>query len=221
MNASISLKDLERKAFRSTYQDGLWDIYQGGLIISFTAFAGGFDAPDGMPTLTRFILFIAGISLSYLIFWSGKKYITLPRLGRVTFGPMRQRRKRTLAIALAAIVGIQALVVVFSIALWQLPALRSWLGISAMPQTIETLIVAAVGALFVGPSLALIAYFNDFPRGYYVASVMAVCVFCLIWFGRSILLIAGGALVMLPGLFLFARFIIQHPLPMIETHNDR
>ena len=27
MNTQLNLKELERKAFRSTYQDGLWDLY--------------------------------------------------------------------------------------------------------------------------------------------------------------------------------------------------
>jgi hypothetical protein len=33
MSQSISLKELERKAFRSTFQDGLWDMYLGFLLL--------------------------------------------------------------------------------------------------------------------------------------------------------------------------------------------
>ena len=36
MSQEIDLKQIERKAFRSTYQDGLWDIYIG-LVVIFMA----------------------------------------------------------------------------------------------------------------------------------------------------------------------------------------
>jgi hypothetical protein len=219
MTTILNLKELERKAFRSTYQDGLWDIYQGGIILSFTAFAGGLDTPDSLSSWQRFLLFIGGVGLSYLIFWAGKRYITLPRIGQVKFGPLRQRRKRFLAVALGGIVAVQVAVVAFSVALWQTPALWASLGISSMPQTMETLIVAVIGALFVGPSLALVAYFNDFPRGYFLAAVMSVSVFCLVWFDHALFMLLGGLLIILPGIFLFLRFLLRHPLPPMETRN--
>ena len=34
----INLKELERKAFRSTYQDGLWDMYFGLIVICMSFF---------------------------------------------------------------------------------------------------------------------------------------------------------------------------------------
>jgi hypothetical protein len=219
MSTSISLKDLERKAFRSTYQDGLWDIYQGGILISFAAFASVLDGTEILSSLQRFILFMLGIGLSYLIFWAGKKYITLPRIGQVKFGPIRQRRKHTLALALGVIVGLQVLIFAFTIALRQISSLSALLGISSIPQNMETLIVAVVSALFVGPSLALVAYFNDFPRGYYIAAVMSVSVFCLIWFGSALMMILGGAMIILPGIFLLILFVLQHPLPPMELRN--
>jgi MFS family permease len=216
----ISLKELERKAFRSTYQDGLWDIYQGGIISSFTVFAGALDTSDHLTSWQRMIIFLAGIGISYLIFWAGKKFITLPRIGQVKFGPARQRRKRTLFAVMSGIVGLQVVILAFTVALWQIPALRSWFGFLAMPQSMETLVVAVVGALFVGPSLALVAYFNDFTRGYYIAAVMSIAVFCLIWFESALLMLVAGALVILPGVFFFIRFLIQHPLHPQEMRND-
>jgi hypothetical protein len=220
MTASLNLKELERKAFRSTYQDGLWDIYQGGLIASFTAFSSGFDDANDLTTLQRFILFLVGAGLSYFIFWAGKKFVTLPRMGQVKFGPVRQRRKRILAIVIGGIVGIQTIIVAFTIAYWQIPALRSWTGSSNMSLSGETLLVATLGALFVGPSLSLLAYFNDNPRGYYIAVVMAACVFCLIWFSNPYFVLAGGALIIMPGIYYFIRFLIQHPLPPVKMVND-
>jgi hypothetical protein len=220
LTSTISLKELERKAFRSTYQDGLWDIYQGGIISSFTVFAGALDTNDHLTSWQRLGIFLVGIGISYLVFWAGKKYITLPRIGQVKFGPARQRRKRTLVAVMSGIVGLQVVIFAFTVALWQFPALRSWFGFLAIPQSMGTLIVAVVGALFVGPSLSLVAYFNDFQRGYYIAAVMSSAVFCLFWFESALLMLVAGMLVFLPGVFLFIRFLIQHPLHPQENQND-
>ena len=129
MTTQLNLKEIERKAFRSTYQDGLWDIYQGGIVLSFTAFAGALSRPDQFDSWQRFLIFVSGIALSYLAFWAGKKYITLPRIGQATFGPARQQRKRRLSTLLGGIVAIQSLVVLFSLAAWNIPALRGWLAV--------------------------------------------------------------------------------------------
>ncbi len=219
MSAALDLKQIERKAFRSTYQDGLLDIYQGGTIASFTVFAGALNADDGLTTWQRLFIFLAAIGISNLIFWAGKRFITLPRIGQVKFGPARQRRKRTLVTALSIVVGLQLAFFAFTVALWQFPSLRAWFGFLAIPQRMGTLIVALIGALFVGPGMTLMAYFIDFPRGYYIAAVISIAVFCLIWFDNALMLLAAGALIILPGLFLFIRFLIQHPLPPRQLQN--
>ena len=38
MNTQLSLKEVERKAFRATYQDGLWDLYFGLIVICMSIF---------------------------------------------------------------------------------------------------------------------------------------------------------------------------------------
>lgn len=219
MNTPLNLKDLERKAYRSTYQDGLWDIYQGGLTASFTAFVSVMDPSINLSTLQRFLLFMVGVGFSYLIFWGGKKWVTLPRIGQVKFGPARQRRKRTLAVVLGSIVVIQAFIVALTVALWQNPALSRSLGLAGLPQNLETLLVAVLAVCFVGPSLSLRAYFNDFPRGYYIAAVVSTSVFCLVWFGSAVYTMVGGLLIILPGIVLFLRFLAEHPLPASEGTN--
>ena len=35
MSTQLNLKEIERKAFRSTYQDGLWDIHLGLIFVRF------------------------------------------------------------------------------------------------------------------------------------------------------------------------------------------
>lgn len=218
VNNIFDLKSLEKKAFRATHQDGLWDIYMGGVVMSMAVLAYS-EASDAFPLL-RFSIFLLGLGASYLIFWAGKKYITTPRLGQVKFGPQRKRRKRTQVLVLSGIVFVQAAILIGTIILWNNPQWAMRLGFGQTNPDLERLIVAVIGAMFVGPSIALISYFNDFPRGYYIAFLVSLGVFSLIWFGKPIYLIVAGLLVVVPGVILFVRFLRTHPLPPAEvTHG--
>jgi hypothetical protein len=68
--------------------------------------------------------------------------------------------------------------------------------------------------------MVLLAYFNDFLRGYYIAFIVSLAVFALIWFGQPIYLIIAGLLVMIPGVILFVRFLREHPLPPAEASHE-
>jgi hypothetical protein len=217
MVAQFNLKEMERRAFRSTYEDGLWDIYIGSLVAGF-ALLTNIPESDDFP-LERFLLFFAVTMLGNLIFWAGKKFITLPRLGQFKVGAERRKRGRTLGLILAGIVLVQVAVVLFSAALWANPELAAGLSWLSGDQQATDLLVASLGALFVGPSMALIAYFNDFPRGYYIAVVMAAAVFCMIWFNQPVYLLIASAMIIIPGLVLFVRFLRQHPRPPAEALN--
>jgi len=218
MSTSLNLKAIERKAFRSVHQDGLWDIYIGGIVLSMAMLANTGDG-DAFPA-QRFGLYIFGMLAFYLIFWGGKKYLTTPRLGQVKFGPHRQRRKLTMVIILSVIVLLQVMLLIGTILLWQNPGWATKLGFGQSNPDFERLLVAIIGALFVGPSMTLIAYFNDFMRGYYIAFILSLAVFSLIWFGQPIYLIAASLLIIIPGVVLFIRFLRQHPLPPVEASRD-
>jgi len=66
---------------------------------------------------------------------------------------------------LGIVVAVQAGIVLLSVAGWLNP--EFWGKSNAFLQTgnLQHLAVAAVGTLFVGPAVILIAYFNDFLRG--------------------------------------------------------
>jgi hypothetical protein len=218
MTDLIDLRNIEQKAFRTTHQDGLWDIYAGGVVLcmSFLAYT---SASAAKPFL-RFGLFMAGLAVFYLIFWGGKKYLTLPRLGQVKFGPRRQKRKLIMVSVLTGIVLMQVFTLIGTIFLWKNPDWATSLGLHTSDRDLERMVVAIIGALFVGPSMLFIAYFNDFLRGYYIAFITALAVFSLIWFGQPIFLAIAGLLIMIPGVILFIRFLHQHPLPPAEASHD-
>jgi hypothetical protein len=217
MSDSLDLKNIEKKAFRSTYQDGLLDINMGGIILCMSFMDSTMDSE--INTFLRFGLFIGGLLLFNAVFWGGKKFITIPRLGQVKFSPHRQRRGLIMASVLAGIVLLQVFLLVGTILLWKNPQWATDLGLHTTDRDLERMVVAVIGALFVGPSMVLIAYFSDFMRGYYIASITALAVFAMIWFSQPIYLVIASLLIIIPGVVLFIRFLRQHPLPPAEASH--
>ena len=218
MSDSLDLKSIEKKAFRATYQDGLWDIYIGGIVLCMAELA--YNSENENLPLLRLMFYLLGVCVFYLIYWGGRKFLTTPRLGQVKFGPHRQRRKLIMASVLAGMVLLQVMVLIGTVLLWRNPSWATDLSLHTTNQDLERMVVAVVGALFIGPSMVLIAYYNDFLRGYYIAFIMSLAVFCLIWFSQPIYLIGAGLLIMLPGIVLFVRFMQKHPLPPPEANHD-
>lgn len=213
MNTNINLKELERKAWRSTYEDGLWDIYYGLIVICVGFFV---YRPESGYSPTNIVFMVVAMAVCYGLFMAGKRWITLPRMGQVKFGPERQKRKSRLAIWLAVIVAIQVVVVGIQMVAWRFPELGLKIFGSIDNLDIETLVVALVGGLFVLPGMLLIAYFQDFPRGFYIAGMMSLAVFLMIWLNQPIYTLILGSLIVLPGVVLLVRFIQKYPVPRVE-----
>jgi len=138
----------------------------------------------------------------------------------VKFGPRRKRRSVTLAFVLSGIILVQLLILAGTYFLRANPQLAASLGFTFASRDLERLAVAIIGALFVGPSMTIIAYFSDFLRGYYIAFILSLAVFSLIWFGQPIYLTVAALVIIVPGVFLFVRFLRQHPLPPADISRD-
>ena len=216
MSQDLDLKALERKAFSSTYQDGLWDITLGLIVIGMAIFV--FRPEEGYGAL-NFIWLMVTCLVANLIFWVGKKFITVPRMGQVRFGEIRKQKARTLAIIMAVFILIQGGIVLLTALSWKNPELGAKISSVLNAGNMERLMVATVGSLFVGPSFILIAYFNDFLRGYYIAILMALAVFLMILFNQPIYPLILGGLIVAPGLVLFVQFLRQYPLPSQDVNH--
>ncbi len=216
MDNQLNLKELERKAFRSTYQDGLWDVQWGLIVICMGIFE--FRPDYGYGPRNIFLMLLA-FSLANLVFWVGKKFVTVPRMGQVSFGPLRKKKNRTLAIILSAVVLVQAGVVLVTATGWLNAGFGAKLS-ALLGGDLERMLVAAIGSLFVGPAMILIAFFIDFPRGYYIAILMALAVFLMILFNQPIYPILIGALILVPGVVLFVRFVRKYPLHREEAMHE-
>lgn len=213
MSQNLDLKAIEQKAFRSVHQDGLWDIYLGGLLLVLSL---TFAIPEsGEGELTYIGLALLGVAIVFAFFQLGKKYITVPRMGQVKFGPERQKRKITLAWVMGAFVLVTLGIFLFSLYVWNAADSANPVELNLAP-SLERTIVAAISALIAGLSTVVISYFKEFTRGYYIALLMALGFFFTLWLDSIFPLIAAGALILLPGLVIFANFLRQHPLPPRE-----
>ncbi len=210
MNTQLDLKEIERKAFLTTYQDGLWDLLFGLIVICMSF---SFYRPANGYSPLNIVMFSCSMVLANVLFWVGKKFITLPRMGQVKFGARRRKRVLTMFIVLSVVVLVQVALFSFQLAAWANPELGAKLK-EFLPKSdaIGRLIVASIGALMVGPSIILVAYFTDFPRGYYIAIMMSLAVFLMIYINKPLYPILIGALILIPGIVLFVRFLKRYPL---------
>jgi uncharacterized membrane-anchored protein len=203
MTEKIDLKKIEKKAWKSCFQDGLWDIFLGLILLSF----GLSPFIEELIGTTYLISYIILLSIGYIIFYGGKKYITVPRIGNVKFGPKRKIKKIKVVIILA-------ISVIFGLAVLLLTQTN------LVPYNIDISIwgiIFAINALIV---FSLMAYYLDFPRLYIYSIFFATSIFIvetsrshvgstydtLIGFGMF------GIVVVLVGILHLTRFVRRYPL---------
>ena len=88
MSENINLKELEKKAFKSTFKDGLWDIQLGFIILALT------------PLINNDYLLIPYYAVIIVLFMAAKKFVTVPRIGLVKFGKKRNKSMKKLRLIL-------------------------------------------------------------------------------------------------------------------------
>ena len=140
---SSSLKEIERRAYRSTFADGIYDIQFGLIFLTFASIAV-LEA----YSVSRYIgysLFLIPLILP----WLGKRYITVPRMGSVEFG-QRRKKRRLVVLVVAAIVLFLTLPLFIMLSQQSLSGGMGW----------------NLVAIFVAPLFVLVVYTADFPRLY-------------------------------------------------------
>ena len=204
MSEKISLREVERKAWQTSFQDGLLDVYLALLLL----IAGIPELLPGVFTseLRQCAARVALMLVAFLIYWAGKRYVTTPRIGHARFGPARAaRRKRAVVLY-----GISALGLLLTFLL-----ILVWLGASSMEQE-PWLGVRELFALGLGGWLIVFfglgSYLIDFTRGYLIGVLYGLAFGGGIWLGEPILFAVCGAIILLMGLIVFIRFLRQYPL---------
>jgi hypothetical protein len=212
VSEKLSLKELERKAFRSTFQDGLWDIFLGLLLLNMGG--GTLLGGSGMSPLWSMVILTLFVGLVLLGFWAGKKFLTTPRIGAVEFGPQRRSKLRRVRVVLFLSVLMGVLMFLWGLGAWsgRLPYLLAELPIPAYVWAVQCVVVFSVAAYFMDVTRFYIygvLYALPFPLGILLAhnTTLTGALSMAITFGT-----AGGILVLI-GVVLFVRFLRRYPLP--------
>lgn len=213
MSVPVSLKDAERRAFRSVFQDGLWDIYLGLLL--GTMGVGVLFASGSRSVLKGIIALFGFVCLCMLAFWAGKKYVTTPRLGLVKFSPRRKAKVRNVRVVLflSALLGVVTLFIGLSPGPTSVPEWAAHMPLAAYIWVMQVLVVFSIGA-----------YFLDVPRFYLYGVLYAMPFPAAIALDESGIVASGkvafpltfgasAGIMILVGLGLFVRFLREHPLP--------
>ena len=157
MSEEINMKRLEKKAWRSAFQDGIWDIYFGLLFLGLAI--ASFGDILGLPAeLGSMIIVLFWNTMTVLFLILGKKYITVPRIGFVKFGAKRKKIKMRLLAFL-----VFNLVLAFLFLFVNISGIFEMINIGGI---IEPLVI---GLLLITVPLSVLAYFLEFNRLYVYA----------------------------------------------------
>ena len=198
MTGNIDLKEIERKAWTSFYQDGLWELALGlaMLIIwidGITQDRLGWVMPVAMFAVPLFI---------YLI----KRFVVIPRIGYVKFGRARRARnfKAVLVLVVSVLIGVAMAIAaaVFNTDIY------NWLGENWIP------IFIIFKALIV---FSLLAWLMDYKPLYYSGAVFAFGLGGGALLHNMFVFFVAAALILVPGIIIFIRFLTKYPLPAEEA----
>ena len=214
MDEHIDIKEMEKKAWISTFQDGLWDIYFGLLImgIGFSWLGGFFGLPETLDVLLTLFSWDIGV---LLVFFVGKKYVTRPRMGFVKFGQIRKKRNNILGLFIGLMVVFTLITFIFTL-----------LGAFQL-QLPGFMVMLLIGLLFITLPFSIVAYFLQLKRLYIYALLGGFGLFTsellvpiigapyhdIITFGGI------GLVITITGLTIFLKFLQKYPLKKEEGVN--
>jgi hypothetical protein len=208
MSEKLNLKELERKAWRSFFDDGLWDIYLG-LLLASMGISGLLDR-SGTGEDLGMTIYIGLLIVIMLAFWAGKRFVTVPRIGQVKFGRERKVRRIKTALVLFASVVFGLVVMLLTSA-----ARR---GVS--PEVPWESVMPALWAVNMLVVFGAMGYFLDFERLYFIGLMYAITVplnevlITLAEFRIGPYLFFGfGFLIVIVGVYILLRFLRNYPVP--------
>ena len=211
MSDNIDLEELEKKAWRSTLEDGIFEIYFGIIHLSLTL---GVVLDEFLPSPFSSFIGILIIVLGLIFFLISKKYISQPRLGKVKFRWKRIARKVKTIIIL--MINFLVLLIIYLIGV-----LNPQFKIN-LPGYLYGLII---GLLFVTLPLCFVAYFFQFTRLYIIAILFGLSffldeIFALLLIPEPFDSLLGYGIISISilsmGISIFIRFLRKYPLPKEE-----
>lgn len=200
MSYELNMKEIERQAYMSYSEDGLVDIAVGFVIMAWGLLL--LMEPTGLIAL----LGPLGMGIWYL----GKRFITIPRIGTIEPSPKMERKLRNLAIFLL-LLGLMALAGIL------------------VSRMVDSAITAnhslGILGLVLAAGVAVLAYLLNASRLYVYAVILVVA-----FAGGEILagtittfdafafsVIIAGGVILLSGIVVLLRFVRKYPRPELEA----
>lgn len=203
MAEKIDLKEIEKKAYKATLQDGLIEIEIGILFVGMGINAFFYDFVPRLLNIFGFI--IVGI-IAVMPLFLGKKYVVTPRIGIIKFGPKRKAQKKKIIIFSLINTLILVIVVILTVnsILQQIP-LR---GVA---------LLLVIGLLFVTLPLSIMAYLMQFPRLYVYGLLIGfgLCLAEFLEFSLTVFLL--GIIILSIGMIYLVKFLKRYPIPEEEV----
>lgn len=206
---NIDLKELERKAWRSTFNDGLFDIYIG---IMFFGISVGYLLGELFTIVHNYLFLFLILGIAIIILAIGKRRITIPRMGFVKFGKTRKVRK--IRILLVLLVNVIILLIIYLIT-------EPSSGFLKLDPPFNSLILG----LFMIVPLCAIAYFLQFRRLYFYGILMGLTPFLTDVFEYFLSNVVAIILVftiidgfiIITGFVFLVKFVKRYPLSKYEV----
>jgi hypothetical protein len=204
MSQKISLKEAERKVFRITYNDGLWDIFLGCFFLMWI-FAPYLSASLG--DFWSSVVFLPFWAVVYLAIWLIRKYVVAPRIGRVKFGQVRKSKLMKFTLVML-VVNIVAFIL----------GLVAALQVGNIPGQMLSIFFGMIMLVF----FSMAAYLLDFGRLYIYGLLVGISPVIGEWLWRHgyathhgfpITFGATAGIMIVTGLVIFVRLLHDNPVP--------
>ena len=160
-----NMNDIERKVWMRYFQDGLWDLYLGTLLLIMGL--GSLLTGYGLTELQSMIIYIAALVVVMLLFFAAKRFISRPRIGTIKPGPKAKARKRKAR--LLAFISVAVGLVLFFV------ATLAYTGDFGQGLNFG-IILPAIWAVNMLVIFGLGAYFLEFDRLYLIGFMYAIAV---------------------------------------------
>jgi hypothetical protein len=205
VSQKISLKEAERKAFRTTLNDGLVDIFLGCFLLMFVI---ALYLSDSLGDFWSSAVFLPFLALVYLAIWLIRRYVVTPRIGMVKFGQARKAK-------LAKFTVVMLVINVVALILGSVAAL----SFGSVPGQMISILFGLI--LLMGFSIA--AYFLDFNRLYIYGLLVGLSPLIGEWLwthgyathhGFPITFGTSSGIMILVGLAVFIRLLHNNPVPI-------
>lgn len=200
MSYELDMKEIERKTYMSYSEDGLVDVAIGTVILLWGVLL--VVEPSGLIALLG--------PLALGIWYLGKRFITIPRIGMIQPNQKMERKMRNLAIFLVVLGAI---------------AFGGILTGRIVGYAFSSGYSLGILGLVLAGGISVLAYLLNAARLYVYAAlifiafaggeILSASITAFDAFAFSVIL--AGALILLSGLVVLVRFLRKYPLPALEA----